>query len=295
MKKVTAIIILSFCLRRAQAAASFRKTTKVPPQKNIRRRQFEDVSRITADATLNSSNSISTRSRYPYSRQQLHPRKKLVYFDKPKLRGEFHRWGAILYPPLLGLPLFFRSLPANRKAALLFSLAVEGIMVVSATLHIFPWQNEVYYHLARKADFAMIFVGIAMFYSSIGKLLLGSEAIFTSIIEPMVWACAAVGVLAKCFRPDADPWLNAGIFLMQGWAILPCLQTLFRTCSFAEAAGLFMGGIFITLGAAAYSVRWPEGHWRINPDIFGPHEMFHVGTLFMFVSFWFTMWIRVVR
>jgi len=162
-------------------------------------------------------------------------------------------------------------------------------MIVSAMLHTFPWRNEKPFQNARKADFAMIFIGIALFYSSMGKLLLGSANIWC-FIEPLVWTCAAMGVLTKCFVPNAPKWLNAGAFLTQGWACLPLMPTLFRTASVSEAAGLLTGGAFITLGVAAYIFHWPNGRYR---EVFGPHEMFHVGTLLMFVSFWFTMWVRV--
>ena len=156
--------------------------------------------------------------------------------------------------------------------------------------------------VARKADFAMIFIGIALLYSSLGKLLLGSASsrLFTTIVEPLVWICALVGVVTKSCFPEAPPWVNATMFLVQGWAVGPLVPLLFRTATLAEAVGLVSGGIFITLGATAYSVRWPNGrpgqhHWPFSPHVFGPHEMFHVGTLFMFVSFWWTMWMRVGR
>lgn len=216
-----------------------------------------------------------------------------IYTEKPRLRGELHRAGAFLYPPLLGIPLYLKSKPDYQKECLLFSLAVEGIMVVSATLHTFAWQCEEHHQIARKADFAMIFVGIALFYSSMGKLLLGSVSIFRAIIEPLVWICAVAGVLTKWFVPNAPPWLNAIVFLIQGWACGPLVPVLFRTASVPEAVGMVLGGIFITLGATAYSIQWPRGH--AHTHIFGPHEMFHLGTLFMFVSFWFTMWMRVAR
>lgn len=210
---------------------------------------------------------------------------------KPLLRGEFHRAGAFLYPPLLGIPLLLRAAPSYKLPSLVFSLAVEGIMVASATLHTFPWEKEGSFQNARKADFAMIFVGIALFYSSMGKLLMGGARMYSSVIEPLVWACAAVGVTAKFFIPNAPKWLNGAAFLTQGWACLPLLPTLVRTASVPEAAGLLMGGAFITLGAVAYIFHWPNSR-RIG-NVFGPHEAFHLGTIFMFLSFWFTMWMRV--
>jgi len=219
--------------------------------------------------------------------------------DQPLLRGEFHRFGALAYPPLLGVPLYLRAQKHHRFQAILFNVAVEGIMVISAIMHTYPWKHthQNWYLIARKADFAMIFVGIALFYSSIGKLLLGETSfVFNRVIEPLVWVCAVVGVITKWCFPDAPPWFNAMIFLIQGWSCGPLVPHLCRTVQPAEASGLILGGIFITLGATAYSVRWPNEHYAfLPPDIFGPHEMFHFGTLLMFVSFWSTMWVRVAR
>jgi len=210
---------------------------------------------------------------------------------KPKLRGELHRAGAFLYPPIFGIPLFFRAAPAYKVSTLIFSLAVEGIMAISAILHTVSWRNEGPFQNARKADFSMIFIGIALFYSSLGKILMGGAQMFSSVIEPLVWICAAVGVTFKCLIPNGPNWLNTVAFLTQGWAVLPVLPFMFRTASVLETTGLLMGAVFTTGGAIALMCRWPN-NWRYK-SIFGPHEMFHAGTVLMFVSFWFTMWLRV--
>lgn len=240
-----------------------------------------------------------------------------VYVDKPVLRGQFHKWGAIVYPPLLGLPLYLRAVkmaaaqarvhsatttttarslsPDLVRATMLFSFAVQSIMVISATLHTYPWKTKRWHRVARKLDFTAIFVGIASFYSSMGKLLMGHHPLFSRTIEPLVWTCALVGTILKWFVPDAPPWANAVVFLVQGWASLPLIPTMFRSATLHEALGMFSGGVFVTLGALAYSLQWPHNiHGKQQRDIvFGPHEMFHVGTLFMIVSFWYTMWMSV--
>ena len=224
-----------------------------------------------------------------------------IYTNKPLLRGEFHRFGALLYPFVLGIPLYVRAKPQHRKASLCFSAAVEGIMVVSGVLHTTPWRQRhmALYEAVRKADFCMIFVGIALFYSSIGKLLFADATVlFGKVIEPVVWTAAIAGAVAKCVFPNAPHWCNALIFLLQGWAAGPLVPALFQkgkaVVRTAEIVGLLLGAGFVTFGATAYSVQWPSAHvW--NARIFGPHEMFHAGTIGMFVAFWSTMWLRVAR
>jgi len=219
-----------------------------------------------------------------------------VYTDKPVLRGQFHKWGAILYPPLLGLPLYLKGAdnPTTLRSALLFSFAVELILVISGTLHTFPWKTEEGHNIARKLDFAAIFVGIACFYSSMGKLIMGHHSLWPTI-EGLVWVCAVLGTLVKWRFPEAPKLVNGSIFLVQGWASLPLVPAMFSESSARVARGMFSGGVFVSLGALAYICQWPKNiHNKAQFEIvFGPHEMFHVGTLFMIASFWFTIWTRV--
>ena len=248
-----------------------------------------------------------------------------IYVDKPLLRGKFHQYGAILYPPFLGVPLYVRArtIAATTTAAtatattniarttLVFSAAVESIMLVSGMLHTYPWQTPYWYQFTRKLDFVTIFFGIAAFYSSMGKLLLGTHPWFPSI-ERLGWSIALLGSSLKWWIPNCAPATNAFLFLVQGWIVLPLVPTLFRTCSSHEALGMFLGGVFVTGGAVAYSLQWPlPDHYKhhqqqhgIPPTltstallqrdlIFGPHEMFHAGTVLMFLSFWYTMWMKV--
>ena len=229
-----------------------------------------------------------------------------IYSDKPVLRGRFHKWGAILYPPLLGLPLWLkaRASPETEAAALLFNLAVETICVCSARLHTVRWKTLGAFQVSRFLDFAAIFFGIALFYSSIGRLLMGSyHPVLWTVIEGIVWAAAIAGTVLKWRTKDqhVPPVFNGIIFLVQGWATLPCVPSLWANASARVTMGLIGGAYFGTLGALAYIFQWPNHH-RLRHDgtkrfqrdiVFGPHEMFHVGTLFLFGSFWLSMWFKI--
>ena len=222
-----------------------------------------------------------------------------IYRNKPLLRGQFHKWGAILYPPLLGLPLCIRA-SSNKQllqASFLYNFSVESIMAVSATLHTWRWQTEKNHQNARKLDFTAIFVGIACSYSSLGRLTMGHHPWWNSI-EKLVWACACIGTLTKWKIPDCPHWVNGLVFIGQGWATLPVLPEFFRSASSRVAVSLVLGGACVTLGALAYAFQWTpykkqQEHLQPYEIIFGPHELFHVGSLFMVVFFWYTMWTRV--
>jgi channel protein (hemolysin III family) len=238
-----------------------------------------------------------------------------IYVDKPILRGQFHKYGAILYPFLFGLPLYFRAIrsasitsptTANNNnsgilviSTILFNFAIESIMIISATLHTYKWKSNYWHMFTRKLDFTAIFFGIALIYSSLGKLLLGKHPMYFCL-EIVVWISAIAGTVMKWFIPDCPHYLNGLIFVIQGWAGLPLVPTLLRTCHIREAIGLLSGAIFVTLGALAYSLQWPKPKLKQQQQIlsqrditFGPHELFHVSSLFMFLSFWYTMWFNV--
>ncbi len=228
-----------------------------------------------------------------------------IYANKPLLRGQLHKWGAILFPPLLGLPLCWKAVrtpptttattPNALRSCLLYCFAIELIMGISATLHTFPWKTEASHQTARKLDFTGIFIGIACCYSSLGRFVMGAHP-FWNTIEATVWTCAILGTVLKWKVPDAPHWANASIFLVQGWATLPLVPFLFsERVSRTTAVSLVAGGVFVTLGALAYSLQWPYNiHQKDQFEIvFGPHEMFHLGTILTFVSFWICMWTRI--
>lgn len=259
-------------------------------------RLLSDVAVVLLACLINPATTLEIqlrpKQRQPTLRPQSRPRdvgvgpRGGIHVQRPQLRGELHKASAILYPPLGGLPLFLRaSTPSLKAASLVFSLAVEGILGVSATLHTFPWRREGVYRIARKVDYAMIFVGIALFYSSLGRLLLGAAPSFGTV-EAAVWTCAAAGVALKCVFLEAPRWLEASIFLAQGWAGASLLPALV-----AESPAVVGGGLCVTLGAVAYGMQWPNHPRHIS--LFGPHEVFHLSTVACFLSFWWAMWMRV--
>merc|ERR1719491_782311 len=77
-------------------------------------------------------------------------------------------------------------------------------------------------------------------------------------IERLVWTAAIIGSALKWLVPDAPKYVNASMFLVQGWAVSPLFPTLFRMGNHRhEVMGFALGGIFVTIGAIAYSIQWP--------------------------------------
>ena len=112
-------------------------------------------------------------------------------------------------------------------ASLIFSFAVEFILLASASLHTRVWKTHEGRAIAGKLDFVAIFIGIASFYSSLGRILfthdvgsssstgiISSEPNLFPMVEGAVWLCAIIGAATKWVVPQAPSYVNASIFLI---------------------------------------------------------------------------------
>jgi hypothetical protein len=84
-----------------------------------------------------------------------------IVIAAPQWRGHLHRNGAILFPPFAAWLCFQANSARGLLCAIVFGLAVEGIMSASAVLHTTQWRRTTRLNVARLIDYSMIFVGIA--------------------------------------------------------------------------------------------------------------------------------------
>ncbi len=88
----------------------------------------------------------------------------------------------------------------------------------------------------------------------------------------LVWIAAGCGVLRAALWPHAPRAVTSGLFVVVGWlvvAYLPDAHAAFDSTTFAFVVA---GGVWFTIGAIIYALRWPDP-W---PRVFGFHEVFHV-------------------
>ena len=208
---------------------------------------------------------------------------------KPLWRGELHRIGALVYPVVGPATLCFAASSSRALAhSLLFSAALEGILVVSAILHTRDWTGrEKALERWRLADYSMIFIGIGLFYMSLGAQLMGGTRIFNLLIAPLVWTAAAVGVGGKILALNQPRWVEALAFLSQGYAWVLGYGVVKARLTPWEWSTLMGGGICICAGVLAYVLQWPSYDWHRRR--FQAHEAFHLGTIGMFGFFFLTM------
>ncbi len=121
----------------------------------------------------------------------------------------------------------------------------------------------------RKFDHSMIYVLIAGSYTPICLLSIPQQGGILMLI--LVWGIALFGVIASIFWIATPRWLSASLYLGMGWMALMVIKPLLANLPPGGLLWLLLGGIFYSVGAIFYALKWPG---RDHP-IFGFHEIFH--------------------
>lgn len=126
----------------------------------------------------------------------------------------------------------------------------------------------------RKLDHIMIYILIAATYTpmTLGPLRGG----WGWSIFGVVWGLAILGLFLTIFWIKAPRWLTTGIYLSMGWIVIIAVYPMFTTFASLNYAHtllwLLAGGIFYTVGAVIYGLKWPH----FKNKYFGFHELFHL-------------------
>jgi hemolysin III len=124
----------------------------------------------------------------------------------------------------------------------------------------------------RKLDHIMIFMLIAGTYTPICLVTLRQERAWGWALFGAIWGVAILGLVIKLFFMNAPRWLSTSIYILMGWMALIAIVPLVSTMARASLIFLALGGVFYTVGAVFYALKWPG---RENKR-FGFHEVFHV-------------------
>ncbi|GAB3488888.1 hemolysin III family protein [Amycolatopsis cihanbeyliensis] len=171
-------------------------------------------------------------------------------------------------------------------ATAVYGLTVLGLFGVSALYHRRIWSPAAYKWMKR-ADHSMIFLFIAGTYTPFTLLVMSQPTGY--IVLAVVWGGAIAGVAMKLFWPNAPRWLGVPIYVALGWVAVFVLPELATNAGIAALVLLLVGGLFYTLGAVFYAVRWPD-YW---PQTFGYHEFFHACTVLAAISHYIAIWLAM--
>ncbi len=208
---------------------------------------------------------------------------------RPRLRGHIHFWsffGALAAAAALISLAASTVSPLAALSTSVYGLTVLGLFGVSALYHRRLWSPRAYKWMKR-ADHSMIFLFIAGTYTPFTLLAMSKPTGY--IILGIVWGGAILGVALKMLWPNAPRWLGVPIYIALGWVAVFVLPELARHAGVAALVLLCVGGLFYTLGAVFYGIKWPN-HW---PDTFGYHEYFHACTVLAAVSHYIAIWLAM--
>ncbi|AIJ25963.1 PAQR family membrane homeostasis protein TrhA [Amycolatopsis methanolica] len=208
---------------------------------------------------------------------------------RPRLRGHLHFWTFFSALACVATLVVLAGTTVSGLAALatsVYGLTVLGVFGVSALYHRRLWSPRAYQWMKR-ADHSMIFLFIAGTYTPFTLLAMSKPTGY--VVLGVVWGGALAGVALKMLWPGAPRWLGVPIYVALGWVAIFVLPELATHAGVAALVLLLVGGLFYTVGAVFYAVKWPN-YW---PNTFGYHEFFHACTVLAALSHYIAVWLAL--
>lgn len=192
--------------------------------------------------------------------------------DRPLLRGWIHLFAT---PVVLILGLLAVTQPEEvhqRISVAVFTLCSVILFGSSAVYHLGNWTPRVKAVL-RRVDHSNIFLLIAGTYTPLAVLLLDHDKTLTLLV--IIWSGALAGITIRQLWLSAPRWVYVAIYLLLGWVAIWYLPDFYQVGGAAVVWFIILGGVFYTLGAVSYGLKWPNP----MPRVFGFHEIFHLCTI----------------
>ncbi|MBS4053868.1 MAG: hemolysin III family protein [Thermaerobacter sp.] len=188
------------------------------------------------------------------------------------ISGISHGVGAVM--SVVGLFFLTRSALTEGTVRHLISFSIFGgslvlLYAASAFYHLVPARERVHLWL-RRLDHMMVFVLIAGTYTPF--CLLALRGVWGTTLLIAVWSLSIVGIVLKVVWLFAPRWVYTGFYLLLGWLIVIAAGPLWRALPLPALGWLGMGGLFYTVGAFIYGLKWP----KLIPNVFGFHELWHL-------------------
>ncbi len=168
----------------------------------------------------------------------------------------------------------------------------SGIVLFTAStlLHTIIASERVEYVL-RRFDHSAIFIYIAGCYTPIALVSLRPEhPVWAWVLFGSVWALAVAGTIFKVFWFTAPRWLSTALYLGMGWIAVLAISPMLSVLGLGAILWLAAGGLFYTVGAIIYALRWPD----FRPGIFGYHELWHFFVLAGSICHFMMMFLHVL-
>ena len=207
---------------------------------------------------------------------------------RPLMRGWLHAGGALLLLCALPIVVIRARTWTAVVWALCYFVGVLAMMGTSALFHLIhhPTRRR---RALRRADHTTIFLAIAGSYFALcGLTLHGTVRL---VLLSVIALGSAIGITIRQVAHDAPKWAKTLPYLVVGWAAVAVLPQLVRGGGAACTIWIIVGGLFYSVGAVFYGAKRP----RLNPRVFGYHELFHACTVAGAGAHLVALWIALGR
>ena len=168
----------------------------------------------------------------------------------------------------------------NIVADSIFGSSLIMLYTASALYHLLPLKEKGI-DILRQLDHTMIFILIAGTYTPFCLVTLRGPWGWSMLT--IIWGLAIAGIITKLTWKSAPRFVRVALYLLMGWLSLIMIYPLSQTAPPGTLIWLLIGGLFYTVGAIFYALKWPNP----LPKILGFHEIWHLLVLGgSFSHFW---------
>ncbi len=168
----------------------------------------------------------------------------------------------------------------NIVADSIFGSSLIMLYTASALYHLLPLKEKGI-DILRQLDHTMIFILIAGTYTPFCLVTLRGPWGWSMLT--IIWGLAIAGIITKLTWKSTPRFVRVALYLLMGWLSLIMIYPLSQTALPGTLIWLLIGGLFYTVGAIFYALKWPNPF----PKILGFHEIWHLLVLCgSFSHFW---------
>lgn len=192
-----------------------------------------------------------------------------IDYSRPLMRGVTHLVMFFVSFIACCFLIYYSNSYLEITANSIYSIGLCAMFGISALYHRLNCSIKTKL-LLRKLDHCGIFIMIAGSFTPVCLLALPSES--GNTLLTIVWSLAFIGIIQSIFLTRIHRWLRATIYLIVGYMVFPFIKVLYISLSLYKLILIAAGGAVYSLGAVGYGLKYP----KLNPKIFGFHEMFHL-------------------
>lgn len=195
-----------------------------------------------------------------------------------------HLFGVPMAIAALSVLVTYAALERSIWHVIAFSIygACMIMVYVASTLYhwlpLKPSQEKLF----RSIDQTMIYFMIAGTYTPVGLVTLNGMWSITML--SVIWGLALIGIIllwhtqlhlsSRLGRRKAN-LVHTMLYLSMGWISVFYAKPIMEVFPASSLAWIIGGGIFYSVGAVVYGLRWPNP----IPRVIGAHEIFHLFVL----------------